>query len=319
MTDLLQIVPYLLGFHPAESAVAVLLRGGQVLLTARSDLGPSVVRLTSQLTQVARAHHADGVVLVAYTPSPLVAWQTLQPLVDDNRLPRVVDAVHVDRDRWWSLLHDTGPGGEPLDAGRLAAEAVFAGLSAVPNRSQAVAAAERPPPQRLTELTADTERQLAHVSALASAQRVDDAVRLVRAWIAAHGSVDAATGLTTPELIRLGVLVRHVDARDAMIMLMDADNADALVACWSAVVAVTEDRHQPGSLCLLGLAAWVSGSGALLVRCIERADGCDPDYSLARLLARIADQAVPPSAWARLMEDLVPPATQPTVRGQPTH
>jgi hypothetical protein len=38
--DLLAVIPYLLGFHPDESLVAVFVRSGRVILTARMDLLP---------------------------------------------------------------------------------------------------------------------------------------------------------------------------------------------------------------------------------------------------------------------------------------
>ena len=36
--DLIAAVPYLLGFHPADSVVAVALRGRQIIFAARADL-----------------------------------------------------------------------------------------------------------------------------------------------------------------------------------------------------------------------------------------------------------------------------------------
>ena len=42
--DFLAVIPYLVGFHPSESVVAVLCRDGRVLLTARMDLPPTGAR-----------------------------------------------------------------------------------------------------------------------------------------------------------------------------------------------------------------------------------------------------------------------------------
>ena len=38
--ELLAIIPYLVGFHPDESIVAVFIKSGRVLLTTRMDLPP---------------------------------------------------------------------------------------------------------------------------------------------------------------------------------------------------------------------------------------------------------------------------------------
>ena len=297
MTDLLQLVPYLLGFHPVESAVAVLLRRRRVLLTARVDLGEAVAGLSDHLARISRVHGADGVVLVACTSSPTAARTALESLTCDERLPPVLDAVHVDDGRWRSVLHDAGG---VIESGRLAAEAVYAGLVAASDRSHAVAAAQPPPTQRLAALAATTRAAQVLVAGRTREARVADAVDLVSRWPGGVVAADAAVPLEPSELVRLGVLVGDVETRDELIMMLRTDNADAMVACWSEVLTVLPDELAVGPLCLLGLAAWVSGNGALLVRCIERADQCDPGYSLTRLLGQIADQAVPPSAWSRM-------------------
>lgn len=312
LTDLLQLVPYLLGFHPTESVVAVLLHRRRVLLTARVDLGPPMAGLADQLARVTARHRATGVLFAVYSASPVLALVALDGLVDDLRLPRVIDAVHVDAGRWWSLLHGGCLEGELLDRGHLAAEAVFAGLSAEPDRSRAVAAADRPPADRLTALAAPLSRQTDLIASWTPRACRFEAVRLVTAWLAdvssdvsSDPSIDSCREpdvrtevLSTDELLRLGVLVADSDTRDAVMMLLEAGRAECLVACWSAVVAVLPDEHALAPLCLLGLSAWVGGHGALLVGCVERVEQSDPGYSLGRLLAQIADQAVPPSAWS---------------------
>lgn len=296
LTDLLQLVPYLLGFHPTESVVAVLLHRRRVLLTARVDLGPPLSGLADQLARVTTRHHATGVLLAVYTESPVAALAALDAMVGDDRLPPVIDAVHVDAGRWWSHLHGGHPDGERLDGGHLAAEAVFAGLTAEADRSRVVAPAARPPADRLAELAAPLAEQVELVSSWTPQRRRDEAVRQVTAWLTGSQPVIPAT----EDLLRLGVLVADLDPRDAVMVLLEPECAEAMVACWSAVVAVLPDARALAPLCLLGLSAWVAGHGALLVGCVERVERCDPEYPLGRLLAQIADQAVPPSAWSTL-------------------
>jgi len=48
---------------------------------------------------------------------------------------------------------------------------------------------------------------------------------------------------------------------------------------------------------LLGFAAWLSGNGALAWCAVDCAQQCDPDYSLAALLADALAGAIPPSVW----------------------
>ena len=55
-----------------------------------------------------------------------------------------------------------------------------------------------------------------------------------------------------------------------------------------------------GAAVPLGMAAWISGAGALLNCCCERLAVVAPDYSMGRLLAEISVRALPPSLWEQL-------------------
>jgi hypothetical protein len=60
----------------------------------------------------------------------------------------------------------------------------------------------------------------------------------------------------------------------------------------------------PAPLCLLGMAAWVSGHGALVNCCWERVSQLDPDYSMAKLLSDIGERGIPPSIWQVIKDDM---------------
>jgi Domain of unknown function (DUF4192) len=59
--DILGVVPYLVGFHPQESVVAVMLRSGRVMLTIRADVPPSsgAANLAAQITGLVVQHCAE--------------------------------------------------------------------------------------------------------------------------------------------------------------------------------------------------------------------------------------------------------------------
>jgi hypothetical protein len=46
-----------------------------------------------------------------------------------------------------------------------------------------------------------------------------------------------------------------------------------------------------------GLAAWLSGNGALAWCAVDRSVESDPDNSLAELVGELLSRAVPPSSW----------------------
>jgi hypothetical protein len=49
---------------------------------------------------------------------------------------------------------------------------------------------------------------------------------------------------------------------------------------------------------LLAFAAWLSGDGALAWCAVERSLGADPDHTLAKLVARALEEAIPPTEWS---------------------
>ena len=57
-------------------------------------------------------------------------------------------------------------------------------------------------------------------------------------------------------------------------------------------------RIEEGAAGLLAFAAWLSGDGALAWCAVERCLAADPDHTLAHLVARALEQAVPPSEWS---------------------
>jgi Domain of unknown function (DUF4192) len=98
--------------------------------------------------------------------------------------------------------------------------------------------------------------------------------------------------------------VTDLHVRDLAWALISADDAEEHVQLWGAVVAKVPPTLAAAPLCLLGLAAWVSGAGALLNCCCERLAEVDPGYSLGRLLREISAQALPPSVWEQLGGEL---------------
>ncbi|HKN43753.1 MAG TPA: DUF4192 family protein, partial [Propionibacteriaceae bacterium] len=83
-------------------------------------------------------------------------------------------------------------------------------------------------------------------------------------------------------------------------MLINPATADDHLRLWCAVVARVPPTLAAAPLCLLGMAAWLGGDGALLNCCCERLAVVAPDYSMGTLLAEISERALPPSIWQEL-------------------
>jgi hypothetical protein len=303
--DLLGLVPYLLGFHPAESLVVLLIRDRRVLLTARVDLPPvaHASGVVARFGHLADQHDASGVVLFAFSADLDPARALLELLVTGLHPFGLLDAVLVGENRWWSLMC-TGAccpaDGTAYDvqAHRMAAEAVYAGLSAAAERSSIEAMVAGPPAADFDRLAEAARQAQADVKLLTRAERSDEMAQSVRAF------VSEPRPLSEPECARLAVLAAQVSVRDVAWALISREAADAHVDLWSQVVSTAVAPWQAAPLCLLGMAAWVCGNGALQNCCSERVHEVSPAYTMASLLDEISDRALPPSFWDRMAPDM---------------
>jgi hypothetical protein len=304
--ELLAMIPYLIGFHPDESLVAVYVRSGRVILTTRSDLPeqPSADAVAEQIDALAKREKADALALVAYSAAALPAHRLLTRLMDQLGGHRLTDVLYVGHARWWSLTcgDECCPlEGTPLDltSHPLSAAAVLAGLGARASRRELEEAVSGPAIVDMPRLEALAETLLGEL------EQLDDADQLVRLTA---GTIAAA--MTDPDAVdernslRLGLLVMDLHLRDLAWSLISPATADDHVRLWGAVVARIPPRFAAAPLCLLGMAAWVGGAGALLNCCCERLAEVAPDYSMGRLLTEISAQALPPSLWHQLGGDV---------------
>lgn len=143
--DLLGMVPYLIGFHPDDSLVAIGLKDSIIDFQMRADLptGPDTVPVARRCARVIARQGADSTVLIGYGPAGRVTRAVLA-LADRcaaHRLP-VRDILRVDGGRYWSYLCGStaccpaeGRTFDPV-AGPAAAAAVVAGRVALPSRAE---------------------------------------------------------------------------------------------------------------------------------------------------------------------------------------
>ena len=295
------IVPYLLGFHPAESVVVLFFEGGRVALTARLDLpgtpgaAPTVELMAEQIAQLAGHGRTASVVLVCYTAAA-ERRPDLERLARDDRL-RVREAVQVAPERWWSLLCTSPdccpPTGTPYDlsAHPLCAEAVLAGMSVEPDRAAVAAWVAGPP-----------EAETARLEGMGAGALLDLMVfgRVVRQRLMQHlveRSLPDPTALSDGDCAELAALTVDLEVRDVAWALMSRDEAPAHLELWRRVVSRTADPLSPGPLGLQSMAAWLTGNGALLNCGIERLAALHPDYGLLQILQDLSWRALPPSSW----------------------
>lgn len=298
--DLVVIVPYLLGFEPADSIVTILVRRGQIQVTARLDLPAleSVDELSRYLLDLVDAQKSDQILLLTYSsrgePARVIGERLTARLAPHG----LTESLFIEDGRWWSLscTQDCCPAdGTPYDPSShpLAAEAVYAGLSVLPGRESLAALVAGPPDSDVDDLVDLSDSELAGLPASRGARQelVD---RLVGEYLTEPHE------LTDEECCRLAVLVSDLEVRDVAWASMSRERAHDQVELWRRVVARTVPPLAPAPVCLLGMAAWISGNGALLNVCIDKMAGLDPSYTMAGILADISDRALPPSLWAAI-------------------
>jgi hypothetical protein len=308
--DLLAAVPFLLGFHPEESLVALFLQAGRVLLTARYDLGePTDLDLADLVAQ----HRPSGLVLVAYCADAGRGRTELRAQADalvardrsEGAEPvDLVDLLLVDGRRWWSLACTAGccpAEGTPYapDEHPLSAEAVWAGLVARPDRAAVVATVAGPDPDDWATLRSRVGPLEAR---LRGADRVRRQDALGRAVVDALPRLGA--GLDDDACLELALLVRDTVVRDVACALVTREDARRHLALWLEVVRRTPPELAAAPLCLVGIAAWAGGNGTLLNACCERLAALDPGYAMGRLLADVSRRALPPAWWDAMADGL---------------
>jgi hypothetical protein len=158
-SELIEVVPYLLGFAPAESAVIIGLAADRVTVVARVDLDAGEDATAAVMKQV--LGHSDAAAVIVYTERPVPQWVS-QPSAS------LREALLVSGGRWYSLLCSNPdccpPEGRALAIGTsvVAATAVNLGLAPMSSREE-IAATLRP--GEITEDATAAAAQLTPTSA----------------------------------------------------------------------------------------------------------------------------------------------------------
>lgn len=311
--QLVASIPYLVGFHPEESIVAIGMTGKrhQIGLTMRVDLpdAESVPALADLIaTHLAHAG-SDLVVLVVCTEEDS-ADLPRQDLVDAtgaalaDRGVEVQDALCVRGGRWWSYLcaepRCCPPEGTPVDR----------------DAASEIAAANAWTGEVVHDSRRDLEATLAPIGLFARAgltqafDRVGDrlageiadrglaevstrTVRLLHEAVQARA--EASPELTDDEVARLALGLLDVTVRDQSFGWAGTDLEHAAEALWVELIRKAEPPYDAPPATLLAAHAYLRGNGAYARVAVERALASDPGYSLALLLAEGLDRAVPPS------------------------
>jgi hypothetical protein len=318
LTDIVSAVPYLLGFHPAESLVAVALTGPRQRLSfaLRLDLQPAeddaeVARMCS--VRMRRAD-ATAVFLAIYTAAPrgdrtALPRRALVDTIEDALSMPLCDAALVADGRVWSYRCDDveccPPSGRILDratSGALAVAAANAlhGNVALPDRDAVVASVA--PLGGITEISMRQALRRAITRAATEPTAHRRVTRTLAAELVERYSRPPGR-LSHDEAAQLVVGLRDVVLRDEMIG-WSADHDDALLGLASDLVRHALPPLDAPACTLLAWVSYLRGDGLVAATALERALRSEPDYSLAQLLATALHGQVPPRELRRTMQDI---------------
>jgi hypothetical protein len=326
--ELLETVPYLLGFHPEASVVLVGLENGYVAVTARIDL--AIARDSSAIdsgVRVLQRADATAAVVIVYpsvhdramqsapASAPLPNLDVVERVAGAIRSARLstIDTFFVQDGHWWSYSGrasgrpDAGRG-EPLPGDRAVgpASAVFAGLQARPSRAAVEAVLDQDPdPQRERYLLDIEIAEHAMVQAALDGQLMRAHRSVKRALFAAAREADRTlfpsprSELTAGRLSRFAVGLSEIAIRDALWLAVDQERLDGR-AFWLQLLQRLPAPYDSAPLFLFGWATWRDGNGTLAAMAAQRALASEPGYTAAELLLSAIQNGLDPFRTPRL-------------------
>jgi hypothetical protein len=314
--DLLALLPYLIGYVPVDSLVAVALDRGKIILAGRIDLptGPAgteehrVSRYEAEARETAATLAAAVVrqtptivVLLGYgTPARVTPMLEVASGVFTAAGVPVRLALRVTDGRFFhdNCPNDCPPEGTAFDpaSSPVAAHAVYAGRVALPDRAAYAARltpVEGPERDAMEQASTRAAQRLAQLlDRTTTSPNTLDEVGRAAIRDALHRYAQGGR-LVDDEAALLTVLLRHIPIRDHAWSL--TDGAAHHIALWTDVTRRTRPDLVPAPASLLAFAAWRAGDGTLATLALNRALHADPGYRMAKLLYQVVQAGLPPS------------------------
>ena len=316
-TDLIAVVPTVLGFHPQDSVVLLTFGPPEGAFHARVDLPVGTAEqeaVADVLLDAVLANDARRAAVLLYTDDEEVAYAQadvlLARLIEHG--VEVIDVIRVDDGHWYPVPPDGSPGTPyRLDTHPFTAQRVFEGQVVHRDRED------------LADTLVGTDEEDAVEVALAATRFADlvadsgegahGFLRTEARWLqrCIRSHVDERRPVDPGDAGRLIVLASLVPTRDVAWAEITRATSAPQVDLWRELVRRSPRELLPGPAALLAFAAWQHGDGALAWCAIDRCLEVDPDYTLAHYVAEVLTHAVPPGVWQQLREDDLPVLREP--------
>ena len=281
--ELLDLIPLLLGFVPANSLVVLGCWRGLPKVTLRYDLDLQG-RLATDVGE-----HAVAVLAGQDVPTLLAVGYGTAEAVDpiiaaaacaaDGTDVGMGAALRVEGGRYFTYSEGGPAEGMPFTTARHPAV-----LASREDLAAQLATADCPDAEMMAHAAAEAgaglpgrERSLAAIANVIARYRDDGHLA------------------GQDETARLLAALRHLPVRDDAWARMDPEDKAAHLPLWTDLTRQAPAGYVAAPASLLAFVAWQHGNGALANVALDRALADNPRYSMALLLRQVIDSGAPPS------------------------
>jgi hypothetical protein len=313
--DLLAAVPFMVGYHPKDSLVAMALRENKIVMAMRVDFPPHEFMAATSATIAGHLlrEEATEAIIVGYLPTGVDAVDPLAAVREVIAAQGILvkECIEVEGDRFRSTLcadpQCCPPEGTAIPAlsdSRITAEQVAQGNPLpyldLDEMKRSIAA-----------LPADKELAKAIRKVAEIDYELDDVTPMQREGASAINELArefSQSGLSQNKALIGLVLVRLLDlqVRDYAMGLATESTSEELWDMWRWLLRQAPRGYVAPVAVIFATASYERGDGALAQRALDRAFADIPNYQMAKLLRRTFAAGWPPSAFTQMRADLHP-------------
>lgn len=311
--DVLAAIPSLLGYHPSDSLVILVVDAGDTV-TVRCDIPDQASIVPKIVGELLRrsgfAPSPDGGCFVVGYGTAEQAAPSLAACAEELRSRgwRLFELLRVEGDRFWSLLCSDPlccpPEGRLFDnrSHETTAALVLAGRPLpLPDRQ---AVADRVASRFVPGMQMATEEAMRRwIAAAELAEDRDDVLR----HMAKQANSLTQTGLdlqrrgqrlSDEAAVELAITLVPLPVRDRIWVSIEAGpDLQVWLDLWCDLTRRLPPQIVAPCASLAGFCAWLNGDSVLAAAAFERALTETPHYSMARLFRQAMDSGLHPSSW----------------------